>query len=245
MRKWTKDDLYEYYKTDTWRVKSAERFTLDGHTCVLCGEAATVAHHRRYPEYLGFESVQFDLISLCQRCHHNYHFPPVLRDITKQVLYGEINPCPVCKQAVRKLNPHHMDLSKIKLLHRIAGVNAKGFPWVKIQQDENLIVEKERDWTIQTDAVHASRLKWFRLVDYYGHRSGKYCINEYGLDFLGGRASVPETIYCKQGEVQEESPEQVYIQEVRKVILDKEYWDDYHNIQTTLRDIRSQEDDDV
>jgi hypothetical protein len=44
---------------------------------------AETVHHRRYPQVFGKETVD-DLVSLCFRCHKNFHFPPTLLEAKKQ-----------------------------------------------------------------------------------------------------------------------------------------------------------------
>jgi len=126
----------------------------------------------------------------------------------------------------KRLNGHRMDYSKVKLLSKIGRIN-KDHRWVKIQQDEALIKKDEIEFTIQTDAVHASRLKWFGLVELKERRSGLYRITREGVDFLKGSLAVPTIIYCRSGEVIKTEEEEVYVNDVRKVVMDKAYWDDY------------------
>jgi len=135
--------------------------------------------------------------------------------------------CTMCGQRIRKLNPHRMDAAKVKLLREIARRNAKGFCWIKVQRDGTLISFEERPYTIQCDDVHALRLSWFGLVEKKGRRLGEYRVNEAGKAFLEGKKSVPAKIWCRDGKVFEESTDKVYIQDVKNVILDKEYWDSY------------------
>ena len=138
--------------------------------------------------------------------------------------------CECCGQKIRKLNPHRMDFSKIKILRSIAKINAAGHEWVKIQQDQALIKEHESQFTIQCDAVHALRLKWFGLLDHMEGRTGLFKINKNGVDFLTDKYSVPARIYCREGIVVEYDEHMVFLSDVKNVILDKGYWDNYQGI---------------
>jgi hypothetical protein len=124
-----------------------------------------------------------------------------------------------------------MDFSKVKLLLRIAELNKKGFQWVKIQQDTELIKGDEKDFTIQCDAVHASRLKWFGLIELKDKRTGLFRITPLGTDFLLGKQPVPSVIYCLGGEVVEQTPQMVFIDHIKTDVLDKSYWDNYRLFQ--------------
>jgi len=103
MEKTRKELLRDYYRSERWSELRSERFTLDNDECVLCARDAEVVHHRRYPEVLGTETVG-DLVSLCIRCHHNFHFPPGLKE-AREHLWSSIEDgvdCPVCDQLARK-----------------------------------------------------------------------------------------------------------------------------------------------
>ena len=133
--------------------------------------------------------------------------------------------CERCGQKIRKLNPHGMDKSKIAMLEKIAKINQAGHAWVRIQQDHSLIRPDERNFTIQTDAVHPLRLYWFGLLDHNGPRSGQYRINRKGLEFPCGKVSVPAKILCRDSEVVERDKHEVFIGDVKDVVLDQAYWD--------------------
>ena len=125
-----------------------------------------------------------------------------------------------------KLYAHSMDYRKVRVLERIAKININQ-EWVKVQQDSALIKWEERDFTIQIDAVHASRLVWFGLIDSKEKRSGLYRINSSGILFLKGLEPVPGKIYVNNGTVYERSEYVVFIHEVKNVAYDKEFWDKY------------------
>ena len=136
--------------------------------------------------------------------------------------------CPYCKSG--KWYPHRMDYSKVKVLKEIALIN-KEYEWVKIQQDSSLIKDNEKDFTIQTDAVHASRLFWFGLIDKRSSREGLVKINRKGIDFLRGKFKVPSRIWVSRGELRESEPPFVDITQIKGVVLDKAYWDNYPGVE--------------
>ena len=136
-----------------------------------------------------------------------------------------IHICPCCGHS-EKWYAHRMDYSKIKVLKQIAKIN-QTHTWVKIQQDSSLIKDDEKEYTLQTDAVHASRLYWYGLLDKKSSREGLVKINENGLDFLSGKIKVPCKIWVCKGELKGSEDPAVSINQVRGIILDKNYWDKY------------------
>jgi len=134
--------------------------------------------------------------------------------------------CPTCGRST-KLLPHRMDLSKCRMLMEVARRNANGHEWVKVQRDGNLIDPAES--TIQADDVHALRLTWFGLLERQAPRTGLYRVTSLGIEFLRGRAMVPDRIFCRDGVVATASSDMVSIDDVQGVILDREYWDNYPN----------------
>ena len=81
--------------------------------------------------------------------------------------------------------------------------------------------------TIYLARRQANTLCWFGLMDNQGPRTGAYRVNERGFRFLRGNLSVPAKIWCRNAVVVESSEREVTINEVKDVILDKAYWDDY------------------
>lgn len=149
--------------------------------------------------------------------------------------------CACCGQIIRKLNPHRMDAAKVHLLQQIAILNMQGWVWVKVQRDGNLIKPNELKFTIQCDDVHALRLTWFGLLESAGRRSGLYKATDKGFKFLCGKVKVPKVIFCKDGEVRDFDAEMVSITQIRKVKLDKEYWDNYAKRQIPDTSVRTQQ----
>ena len=74
---------------------------------------------------------------------------------------------------------------------------------------------------------HASRLVWFGLAEHGATRSGLYRITNNGINFLVGKHEVPAVIFCKDGEVVESTDKKVTIRDIKGVVLDKAYWDNY------------------
>ena len=124
--------------------------------------------------------------------------------------------CPCCGQKIRKLNPHRMCRSKVALLEYIA----KQDGWVKISTGSRLQL-------VGDAAVLALRLEWFGLVEHGPQRSGLYKATEKGINFLRGLHQVPRIIWCRDGKVIERDSIMQSVHSVKKVVLDKDYWDNY------------------
>lgn len=135
--------------------------------------------------------------------------------------------CECCGQKIRKLNPHRMCKQKVHLLKIL--YDAKD--WVFVQEGYGVEVHGHMQRAPYRARAHASRLVWFGLAEHGPVRSGLYRITENGMRFLAGMAHVPAVIYCKDGEVVETTEKKVTIRDVRGVVLDKEYWDNYSQIQ--------------
>lgn len=139
--------------------------------------------------------------------------------------------CVCCEQKIRKLNPHRMDKQKVRVLEDLAKYDAEGVEWVAVKHGHELLGEDVRRRTAYRASEHASRLKWFGLVDHRGHRTGDYRINARGWRFLRKGASVPAKILVRGGRVVERSLERARLRDVKGVVLDKEYWDNYGSVQ--------------
>lgn len=143
--------------------------------------------------------------------------------------------CEACGQRIRKLNPHAMDKTKVRVLEVIARHNLDGALWVSVKADPASVPARS-SWPVYvTDEVHVARLRWFGLIETHGHRSGLYKATPLGLLFLRGKASVPAKIWCREGEVVDQSPERVYVGQVRGAVLDKTYWDGYASEQREVQ----------
>ena len=87
--------------------------------------------------------------------------------------------------------------------------------------------KEEEDFTLRIDAVHAGRLVWFGLAERKEQRSGLYRVTKKGVRFLKGLEKVPRRIYTSKGCVVDQDEEMVSVYDVKNVVLDKEYWDNY------------------
>ena len=114
---------------------------------------------------------------------------------------SESKVCECCGQRIRKPNVTSW-IGRSTVLVQIARLNRQGHRWVKVQRDGRLISDAEREFTIQCDAIHASRLYWFGLLERRTQRDGDYRVSDLGLAFLTGRGTVPSRIYCRQGVVE-------------------------------------------
>lgn len=75
----TKKEIYaEYLQSEKWQSIRESAFIIHGKKCKECGaESDLQVHHLRYPEILGNENVETDLIVLCKKCHRNTHGLPL------------------------------------------------------------------------------------------------------------------------------------------------------------------------
>lgn len=133
-----------------------------------------------------------------------------------QIEFAGVNSCQCCGQKIRKPNPHRMCRSKVALLEYIA----KEQDWVKISTNSKLQL-------VGDAAVLALRLEWFGLVEHGPHRSGLYRVTDAGIDFLRGLHLVPRVIWCRDGKVLDQDTVLISVRSVKKVVLDKDYWDNY------------------
>lgn len=139
--------------------------------------------------------------------------------------------CPECGQRIRRLNPHRMDLGKWRMLRALEDKRRVGVTWVKVQRDGNLIHPDDAEWTIQADDVHALRLTWFGLAKRRRRRTGEYQITMNGRRFLAGRHAVPARIWCREGSVIRSDAMTVRVDQIKRIILDRAYWDRYRQIE--------------
>jgi len=144
--------------------------------------------------------------------------------------------CHCCLQRIRKLNPHRMDKQKFKVLAAMVRLHQAGNKWIKVEHGRGLIgssvvVRDDGGNKLGHIERHVGRLKWFGLVISKGNRTGEYRVSSYGYSFLKGEDSVPNIIYCRDGEVIAESDEHVMVSEIKGVVLGKSYWDHYAEVQ--------------
>lgn len=158
-------------------------------------------------------------------------FPEMPPEMPPVLIPGEI--CPTCDQKVRRPNPHRMDAAKVRVLHDIHNAQERGNNWVQAQEDTLLRGEDDGETyrTIKDSRVHAQRLRYFKLLKWKERRSGAYQLTDLGRDFLEGRATVPERVWCRDGGVIHEDSTRVGMSEVEGVILDRAYWDAYPGIE--------------
>ncbi len=140
--------------------------------------------------------------------------------------------CPTCKQKIRKLNPHRMCASKLRLLRDIHAIEKSSEWWVKVNGDctlESCTGEKTR--TVNDASVKVQRLRYFKLVERANRRGGLYRLTGMGLAFLGGRLKIPTKIWCRDGEVVEVDTGLVSLSEAERIIFGAGHWDEYSELQ--------------
>lgn len=139
------------------------------------------------------------------------------------------------------LSPHRMDRSKVGVLEALADMLVHGCSWTRVEtgsvvvghETGSVLVgqlengEERRRVTPYRADQHATRLTWFGLVEHEKPRSARYRMTQKGWDFLHGRTVVPAKILCRQGAVVFSSVERLRIDQVRGVVLDRDYWDRY------------------
>lgn len=138
--------------------------------------------------------------------------------------------CHVCKQKIRKLNPHSMDKSKVALLEFIALQNGE---WVKISTGD-------RRQLVGDAAVLALRLQWFGLVEHGEKRSGLYRATQDGINFLRGIHLVPKIIWCRDSKVVLRDKTMICVNSIKNVVFDRNYWNNYANEQRHLFQINGE-----
>lgn len=91
----TKKEIYaEYLQSEKWKSIRESALVIHGKKCKECGnESDLQVHHLRYPEILGTENVESDLVVLCKECHQKLHkkkhkkigfaFKPIPKQISK------------------------------------------------------------------------------------------------------------------------------------------------------------------
>lgn len=141
--------------------------------------------------------------------------------------------CSCCGQKIRPLNPHKMCAQKVRMLEILGKAHGA---WVFVEEGNKAILHGVEQRAPYRARAHASRLVWFGLAEHGDARSGNYRVTPAGLDFLLGHATVPKTIWCKDGKVVEQDTARITITGVRDVVLDRAYWDRYALEQATPRE---------
>jgi hypothetical protein len=204
----------EYLKTDRWMLLKNTRFKHDHNECVLCGEPAQVAHHRRYPEVLGTETVD-SLVSLCNRCHGNYHTPPSVTALRDQILAAANDDgadCPVCLRNVkfrrRRFNSSMALCATVCLsISRQKSVVDNG-GWFHLIRE----FEARRK---NSNNIEYSRLTLFGLIEKSETENGFYRLTELGEAFVENRASIPEWVVVYNHAAIAWAEDKVFITDVR------------------------------
>lgn len=78
------EEYNEYLKTEHW-IKLRNKITnRDGNICQICGDRSEVVHHLTYAHVR--KEKDFELISLCQKCHWNEYHSPDAKKIENSIL---------------------------------------------------------------------------------------------------------------------------------------------------------------
>lgn len=144
-----------------------------------------------------------------------------------RIFHEVLSTCPHCRQKIRKMNPHRMCKNKVRMLEFLAKAN----DWVFVEAGRGAVVEGQVTKAPYRAQAHCSVLTWFGLAEHGERRSGLYRITEDGIKFLRGEHMVPKCIWSRDGRVVERDTIMVGIGSVKDVVLDKEYWDNYANVQ--------------
>ena len=139
-----------------------------------------------------------------------------------------MNKCPECKQKIRKMNPQRVCKKKVEMLIMLA--QAKD--WVYVQAGHGTMINGQMVKGPYRAQSLCSVLVWFGLAEHsVERRSGVYRITEDGLNFLRGIHLVPKLIWSFEGQIVERDTTMVSISSVKKIVLDKAYWDNYPSLQ--------------
>lgn len=208
---WTQKQIFSMYLlTDRWESLRFKRLEIDNHRCRMCNDTAECVHHRVYPNQLGLETID-DLTSLCNRCHENFHKPPMLDDVKKQFFevlsQGKQYNCPVCERYAKyELRP-------------INSTQARALIWLVFKYREfgcgDIWIDVPREapsWLTKTNQ-HTTLSKW-GLIERSGNsnttkkHSGNWRPTQLGCDFVDGKVTIPYKVCIwddqKIGEVKEQ-----------------------------------------
>ena len=148
---------------------------------------------------------------------------------TMDLVVQSKEPCVLCGE-LAALNPHKICEAKVKSLELLARARRRGGDgWCRCEAGRGLRIEATGQWIHAPYRLgaHATYLVWYGLVERREPREGVYRIVPDGLRFLRGDLDVPKRILCRKGVTRYASIERVFVHEVKNVVLDKAYWDNY------------------
>jgi len=148
------------------------------------------------------------------------------RELYAERVKAETGVCPCCMRKVDVPNAYPLSSRHVGILDRVARINARGFEWARVQRSKR-IADKDLARTVQDDDSYALRLLLWGLLISKGHRSGEYKISQAGLNFLAGTLAVPSIVYAIGKKVIRMAPTKLFVDEVRRVKIDKEFYDNY------------------
>lgn len=193
-----KQVYWAYQQTERWFELREARLVLDNHRCRMCDAPATCVHHRRYPEVFGKETVD-DLTSLCHQCHENFHHPPGVDEIRKQLMKAKDDKMAVCPCCDRKVKLYKRPLNSsmaygLILLRKFFKDNPD-VEW--IHAESYFKSRKDAPSSLRGDFA---KLRYWDLVELQSGassdaRQGNYKILQKGIDFVEGRISVPRRVH--------------------------------------------------
>lgn len=214
-----KAEYLTYLKSERWSELRAARWEIDNHECVLCAAKAQTAHHRRYPEVFGQETTQ-DLVSLCLKCHRNFHFPPSAVELQKEISEKASEPsgttCPVCQQYVKRYKRKLNSGMAFCLISMIKMTNAVEFAGGWFHATKDLAHHNH----LNANSVEYTKLKFWGLTeqrpnpkDSTKKDSGYWRVTPLGREFALGRATVPRHVIVFNNRVEDFSEEMVTIKD--------------------------------
>lgn len=142
------------------------------------------------------------------------------------LIQNSLDPCECCGGS-KRLNPHRMDKSKVRVLRDMARLQTDNL-WIRVEGGRGLQGQVTGKWIRSSydSATLANRLNWYGLIDQQKYRAANWRVNINGFMFLRGRLSVPAKILCRHGTVIYASKEMTFITDIRET-FDKSYWDQY------------------
>jgi len=209
----TPKQIYQMYRqTDRWQNIRKDRLVIDDYKCRLCGETATDVHHICYPKIFGTEPIAH-LSSLCDKCHHNYHFPLSIADVKKDFFQlledGKHTTCPVCERFAH-YNPRRLNSSTARALIWLVNAYNETQDWINVP----ITAPK---WLTATN--QHTTLKYWGLVERAPSskekkkHSGLWRPTELGIQFAKCQCSVAEQVLTYDDEKISETDEKITIEE--------------------------------